>query len=121
MSELALAAGVKEKAGRGGVDVPEFISLERWLLHKEALMKAVFVAMSVGLLLLMTDAAQAQTKTVSTSAPGTITLPEQRIVGRFSRPLAAVDVARVRPHVAASELRQPLVDRIDDSATKAPF
>lgn len=50
-----------------------------------------------------------------------ITLNEVTIVGRVQRPIAAVDVARIRPRITLSELRQPFLDRIEDAINKEPF
>ena len=37
------------------------------------------------------------------------------------QPLAAIDVGRVSAAVAARDLRQPFVDRIEQSAAREPF
>lgn len=50
-----------------------------------------------------------------------ITLNEVTIVGRVQRPIAAVDVARIRPRITLSELRQPFLDRIEEAIYKDPF
>lgn len=50
-----------------------------------------------------------------------ITLNEVTIVGRVQRPIAAVDVARIRPRITLSELRQPFLDRIEEAMYKEPF
>jgi hypothetical protein len=50
-----------------------------------------------------------------------VTLNEVTIVGRVQRPFAAVDVARIRPRISLSELRQPFLNRIDQSINKEPF
>ncbi|PIE05438.1 MAG: hypothetical protein CSA75_04760 [Sorangium cellulosum] len=50
-----------------------------------------------------------------------ITLGEVTIVGRVQRPIAAVDVARIRPKITLSELRQPFLDRIEEAIYKDPF
>lgn len=50
-----------------------------------------------------------------------ITLNEVTIVGRVQRPIAAVDVARIRPKITLSEVRQPFLDRIEEAITKEPF
>jgi len=54
-------------------------------------------------------------------APREITLGEIRIVGRVQRPIAAVDVARIRPSITLSEIRKPFVDRIEQATYKEPF
>ncbi|HNS97573.1 MAG TPA: hypothetical protein PLJ27_23250 [Polyangiaceae bacterium] len=50
-----------------------------------------------------------------------ITLNEVTIVGRVQRPIAAVDVARIRPKITLSELRQPFLNKIEEAITKEPF
>ena len=52
---------------------------------------------------------------------GVITLAEITITGRIQKPIAAVDVARLRPQLTLSELRQPFLDRIGKAVTKDPF
>ncbi len=54
-------------------------------------------------------------------APREITLTEIRIVGRVQRPIAAVDVARIRPSITLSELRRPFVERIEQATLRDPF
>jgi hypothetical protein len=80
--------------------------------------------MSISVLLLLAGFAQAQDKPAKGAASatkGSITLDVLVITGRINRPLAAVDVARIRPALTNTELRQPFVDRIDDTTTKEPF
>jgi hypothetical protein len=52
---------------------------------------------------------------------GVITLAEITITGRIQKPIAAVDVARLRPRLTLSELRQPFLDRIGSAVYKDPF
>jgi hypothetical protein len=52
---------------------------------------------------------------------GIVTLAEITITGRIQKPIAAVDVARIRPSLTLSELRQPFLDRISDAIYEAPF
>ncbi len=52
---------------------------------------------------------------------GVITLAEVTITGRIQKPIAAVDVARIRPKLTLSELRQPFVERITEAIYKDPF
>jgi hypothetical protein len=52
---------------------------------------------------------------------GVITLAEITITGRIQKPIAAVDVARLRPRLTLSELRQPFLDRIGRAVYKEPF
>ena len=68
--------------------------------------------------------AQAQDPAKKKSGPaskGVITLADITIVGRVQKPVAAIDVARIRPKVALAELRQPFVDRIEEAIFKEPF
>jgi len=52
---------------------------------------------------------------------GVITLDTVTIKGRLQQPIAAIDVARLRPRLTLSELRQPFVDRIGKAVYGAPF
>lgn len=52
---------------------------------------------------------------------GVVTLAEVTITGRIQKPIAAVDVARIRPKLTLSELRQPFLKRIDEAVYKQPF
>lgn len=52
---------------------------------------------------------------------GVITLAEVTITGRIQKPIAAVDVARIRPKLTLSELRQPFVNRIEKAIYADPF
>jgi hypothetical protein len=52
---------------------------------------------------------------------GVITLAEITITGRIQKPIAAVDVARIRPKLTLSELRQPFLERIGKAIYKDPF
>jgi hypothetical protein len=62
------------------------------------------------------------TEALGQQKPGrVITLNEVTIVGRVQRPIAAVDVARIRPRITLSELRQPFLDRIEEAIYKDPF
>ncbi len=82
----------------------------------------VFVASGALLIMLASSlVARAQEQGNKKGGKGVITLNEVTIVGRVQRPIAAVDVARIRPHLTLSELRQPFMDRIDESVLKEPF
>jgi hypothetical protein len=77
---------------------------------------------------LVTAPAAAQEKPQKTAqassqrAPrGVITLAEVTITGRIQKPIAAVDVARIRPKLTLAELRQPFVERITQTIYKDPF
>ncbi len=50
-----------------------------------------------------------------------ITLAEITIVGRVQKPVAAVDVSRLRPKLTLSELRRPFVYRIELVIRREPF
>ncbi len=52
---------------------------------------------------------------------GVITLAEVTITGRIQKPIAAVDVARIRPKLTLSELVQPFLHRISAAIYKSPF
>ena len=52
---------------------------------------------------------------------GIIVLKEVTITGRVQKPIAAIDVARIRPKLTLSELRQPFIDRINASIYRMPF
>lgn len=52
---------------------------------------------------------------------GIITLDVVTITGRIQKPIAAVDVARIRPTLTLSELRQPFIKRITAAIYKSPF
>lgn len=60
-------------------------------------------------------------KSKSRAPRGVITLDVVTITGRIQKPIAAVDVARIRPKLTLSELRQPFVKRITEAIYKAPF
>ena len=84
------------------------------------------VLVAMGCAALLASPASAQDKGgASKSEPrtprGVITLAEVTITGRIQKPIAAVDVARIRPKLTLSELRQPFVKRITDAIYKDPF
>lgn len=82
------------------------------------------VACAAGCYALMgvsTASAQSGQKSRGRSPRGVITLAEVTITGRIQKPIAAVDVARLRPKLTLSELRQPFLDRIGKAVFKAPF
>ncbi len=60
-------------------------------------------------------------KTGPRTPRGVITLAEVTITGRIQKPIAAVDVARIRPKLTLSELRQPFLERITEAIFKEPF
>ena len=61
------------------------------------------------------------TKSKTRAPRGVITLAEVTITGRIQKPIAAVDVARIRPMLTLSELRQPFVERIAKAIYADPF
>jgi hypothetical protein len=68
------------------------------------------------------DEARTTTGQKKPRAPrGVITLDTVTIKGRLQQPIAAIDVARLRPRLTLSELRQPFVDRIGKAVYNAPF
>jgi hypothetical protein len=50
-----------------------------------------------------------------------ITIGEVTIVGRVQKPIASVDVSKIQPKLALTELRQPFLDRIEAAVHKDPF
>ena len=50
-----------------------------------------------------------------------VTISEVTIVGRIQKPIAAVDVSRIQPKLMLAELRQPFLQRIEDTIFRAPF
>ncbi len=52
---------------------------------------------------------------------GAITIAEVTIVGRVQKPVAAVDVSKLRAKITLSELKQPFVDRIEEVIRHTPF
>ncbi len=61
------------------------------------------------------------TKSKNRAPRGVITLAEVTITGRIQKPIAAVDVARIRPKLTLSELNQPFIGRIAAAIYKDPF
>ena len=70
---------------------------------------------------LATSAPAAAQKSKQNTPRGVITLAEVTITGRIQKPIAAVDVARIRPKLTLHELRAPFVKRIEQAIYKAPF
>lgn len=62
-----------------------------------------------------------ETKSKGRAPRGVITLAEVTITGRLQKPIAAVDVARIRPSLTLSELKQPFLKRIEAAIYKEPF
>lgn len=93
-------------------------------MHKlVSLSVAAALVLSTGLAAAQPKAAQpkaAQAKEGRKPA-GIITLAEITITGRIQKPIAAVDVARIRPSLTLSQLRQPFLERIADAIYEAPF
>ncbi len=93
-------------------------------MHNSNWSKVLTVA-ATGCAMLLGSAAWAQgggvPKSKSRAPRGVITLAEVTITGRIQKPIAAVDVARIRPKLTLSELRQPFVARITDAIYKDPF
>jgi hypothetical protein len=59
--------------------------------------------------------------TAQQKSGGVITINEVTIVGRVQKPVASVDVSKIQPKLALTELRQPFLDRIEEAARKDPF
>ncbi|MFO0588437.1 MAG: hypothetical protein U0441_12885 [Polyangiaceae bacterium] len=60
-------------------------------------------------------------KAAEAAPRGVITLAEVTITGRVQKPIAAVDVGRINPHLTLTELRQPFLDRIEKVIYSDPF
>ena len=73
------------------------------------------------LLLLVPSIALGQPKAKDKKPRGVITLDVITITGRIQKPVAAVDVGRLRPQLTLSELRQPFLKRIDRAVYDSPF
>lgn len=80
----------------------------------------VAVALGAGMWLVSADAL-AQNDVKDNTPRGVITLAEITITGRIQKPIAAVDVARIRPKLTLSELRQPFLERIRKAIFRDPF
>lgn len=52
---------------------------------------------------------------------GVITLAEVTITGRIQKPIAAVDVARIRPSLTLSEIKRQFLGRVDAAIYREPF
>lgn len=50
-----------------------------------------------------------------------VTISEVTIVGRVQKPIAAVDVSRIQPHLTLAELRQSFSEAIEKALYRAPF
>lgn len=83
--------------------------------------KLVRTGLMVGLLVAMPSVALAQDSAQDRKPKGVITLAEITITGRIQKPIAAVDVARIRPKLTLSELRRPFLERITKAIFSAPF
>ncbi len=83
---------------------------------------AVVIAASLWIAtFLWTPSANAQGKSKDNTPRGVITLAEITITGRIQKPIAAVDVARIRPKLTLAELRQPFLERIHAAIFSDPF
>lgn len=67
----------------------------------------------------LATSASAEDKTAK--AGGVITVEPVRVVGRAPRPQVATEVTRLTPAQHLSELRQPLLDRVEKAIEKSPF
>ena len=81
--------------------------------------RKVTLLMAVAALLVAPEAVAQKSK--DKRPKGVITLAEVTITGRIQKPIAAVDVARLRPKLTLSELRHPFLGRITDAIYKDPF
>jgi hypothetical protein len=55
------------------------------------------------------------------SGTGSFTLPTVTIVGRIQRPVAAIEVNRVRPAPATAQFKQPFAEAIATAVRADPF
>jgi hypothetical protein len=62
-----------------------------------------------------------ETKSKARAPRGVITLAEVTITGRLQKPIAAVDVQRIRASLTLSELKQPFLKRVEGAIYKEPF
>ena len=53
--------------------------------------------------------------------PGTVQVPEIKIVGRVMRPFASVDVNRLRPELKPREPAASFLDRAEGAVRRDPF
>jgi len=79
------------------------------------------IGLGLGLLAAMPGEASAQESAQDRKPKGVITLAEITITGRIQKPIAAVDVARIRPSLTLSELNRPFLERITQAIFSAPF
>ena len=54
-------------------------------------------------------------------APRVVDIPTVRISGRIQTPLASVEISRVEPKLALSELGPTFTDRIGKAIARAPY
>ena len=69
----------------------------------------------VAVSLLVSSAAFAQKKSK------VVEINEITITGRVQKPVAAVDISKIAPKVALSELRQPFLEKIEQVLLTDPF
>ncbi len=82
---------------------------------------ATLGALAAAGVMLWSPAASAQADVKDNTPRGVVTLAEITITGRIQKPIAAVDVARIRPKLTLSELRQPFLERIGNAIYREPF
>ena len=87
------------------------------MARSSLLLSAALLVLSVA----ASASAEPKKKAGGAGTKGVITINEVTIVGRVQKPVAAVDVARIRPRLALAELRQPFVERIEEASYKEPF
>ena len=84
-------------------------------------MRTTWMALAALSVLMVASTAAAQDKGKESKQRGVITLAEVTITGRIQKPIAAVDVSRIQPKLTLAELRQPVLDRIEQAVFKDPF
>jgi hypothetical protein len=85
----------------------------RPLLIRRGVTLALWLAWTVSV-----SRAEAQEKQ---PARGVISIREVVIVGRVQKPVASVDVNKLQPKLTLADLKQPLVDRIEEAVHHDPF
>lgn len=54
-------------------------------------------------------------------APSVVQLPDQTVTGRLAGPRVNVEISRVTPSIALSELRPPFAEKISQALTGSSF
>jgi hypothetical protein len=65
--------------------------------------------------------ASAEDKTAKPASAGVTTADTLHVTGRVPRPQVITEVARVTPAQHLAQLRQPLLERVEQALDKSPF